>query len=103
LENAADEYGYDILLLTKYDPLAFSDAFRELEKLYGNSYPKSGNINTDYLNTHTPLSLRIQKFNQMASEWWKENKEIDKRYIGIKNLNDRIPLSKNSLSNEWIN
>ena len=43
-ENAADEYGYDLLLLTKYDPLAFSDAFRELEKLYGNSYPKSGNI-----------------------------------------------------------
>jgi beta-barrel assembly-enhancing protease len=102
-ENAADEYGYDLVLLTKYDPMAFSDAFRELQKLEGNKLRKSENIVSDYFQTHPPLALRIQKFSQMAALWWTENYDLDKRYIGIENLKVRIPFSKHSFSQEWIN
>jgi beta-barrel assembly-enhancing protease len=101
-ENAADEYGYHLLLLTRYDPMAFSDAFVELQKETGESYSQPGNIISDYRETHPPLPLRIQKFHQMASEWWKNHQGTDNRYIGTKNLNERMPLSKQAFRNEWI-
>jgi len=101
-ENDADEYGYDLLLLTKYDPMACSTAFIELQRQEGNQIPPSATIVSDYFSTHPPLPLRIQKFSEAASAWWNTNKDLVKRYVGIKNLNARIPLSEHSFENEWI-
>jgi beta-barrel assembly-enhancing protease len=101
-ENDADEYGYDLVLLTNYDPMAFSDAFVELQKFHGNESFRSSNIVSDYFSTHPPLTLRVLKFKQTALEWWIENKGINKRYVGIKNLNERMPLSEIVLPSEWI-
>lgn len=101
-ENDADEYGYDLIMLTNYDPMAFSDAFEELQKFHGNESSRSSNIISDYFSTHPPLTLRVIKFEQTALEWWIENKKSHKRYVGIKNLIERMPLSELSLPNEWI-
>lgn len=101
-ENNADEYGYELVLLTKYDPMAFSEAFVELQKQEGNHVSHSSTILNDYFSTHPPLPLRIQKFRENASDWWSTNKDLVKRYIGIKNLNARTPLNEHSFANEWI-
>jgi beta-barrel assembly-enhancing protease len=102
-ENSADEYGYDLVLLTKYDPMAVSDAFRELQKTDNSPRWQSGNIVSAYLETHPPLPSRIEKYNQWAMEWWLGHNSIDGRYIGNKNLNVRIPLSQQAFPNEWTN
>ncbi|MFZ9980904.1 MAG: M48 family metallopeptidase [Cyclobacteriaceae bacterium] len=101
-ENDADEYGYRLLLQTKYDPMAFSAAFVELQKAEGNAEEKYVDIFSDYFDTHPPLRLRILKFSSMASAWWIDNNEAGKRYNGIQNFNDRIPLTESSFSEEWI-
>ena len=101
-ENDADEYGYDLLLVTKYDPMAFSDAFVELQNAGGKQSQRSSSIVSDYFNTHPPLPLRILKFKQAASEWWIVNKNENKRYVGIKNLIERKPLSELTYPDEWI-
>lgn len=99
-ENDADEYGYDLLLLTEYDPAEFGNAFMQLQKAQETSTVRRGII-SDYFETHPPLQLRIEKFSQMASAWWIENKGISVRYVGTRNLSDRIPLSTKAFSKEW--
>lgn len=100
-ESDADDYGYSLLLLTPYDPMAFSDAFMELQKEEGNVQLKSGNIVSDYFDTHPPLPLRIEKYKVMASKWWETNHNNNKRYIGCENFKKRYPMSLHSFSNEW--
>ncbi len=99
-ENDADEYGYDVLLMTQYDPMECSGAFKQLQKECGSQIHKS-DIVSDYLDTHPPLPLRIEKFEQIAKQWWK-NHNGEKRYIGIKNLKERITLSQQVYPQEWI-
>ncbi|PBQ34013.1 peptidase M48 [Sphingobacteriaceae bacterium] len=101
-ENDADEYGYALLLNTKYNPMAFSEAFVELEKLEGRRTSRSTTIISDYLSTHPPLPLRISKFNQMAAEWWMVNKDLARRYVGVENLTCRVPLKEHSFPGEWV-
>lgn len=100
-ENDADEYGYALLLNTKYNPLAFSEAFVELEKSEAKQSLRSATIISDYFSTHPPLPWRISKFNQMAVEWWKANANLKERYSGAKNLHLRTPLTDHPFDGEW--
>ena len=99
-ENDADEYGFDLLQLTKYDPMEFSEAFKALQKEEGNENRRS-DIVSDYLDTHPPLPLRIEKFEQSAKVWWEEHTN-EKRYVGVKNLKDRISMDQQAYDAEWI-
>lgn len=98
-ENDADEYGYDLLVLTQYDPMGCSEAFKQLQKQEFKS--RQSTIVSDYLDTHPPLPLRIEKFGQNATQWWEEH-HGEKRYVGHKNLIDRISMSQQAHEFEWI-
>ncbi|MBC7451199.1 MAG: M48 family metalloprotease [Cytophagales bacterium] len=98
-ENDADEYGYDLLVLTQYDPMACCETFKQLQKQEFKS--RQSTIVSDYLDTHPPLPLRIEKSGQNASQWWEEHHD-EKRYVGHKNLVDRISMSEQAYENEWI-
>ncbi|MES2139652.1 MAG: M48 family metallopeptidase [Bacteroidota bacterium] len=98
-ENDADEYGYDLLVLTQYDPTACCESFKQLQKQEFKS--RQSTIVSDYLDTHPPLPLRIEKSGQNASQWWKEHQD-EKRYVGHKNLIDRISMREQAYENEWI-
>jgi beta-barrel assembly-enhancing protease len=99
-ENEADEYGYDLLVLTPYDPMECSGAFKQLQKEYGNEHRKS-DIISDYFETHPPLPMRIEKFEQNANQWWKEHKR-EKRYTGARNLRERITMAQQEYVEEWV-
>jgi predicted Zn-dependent protease len=99
-ENDADEYGYDLLVLTPYDPMGCTSAFKELQNQERYNYQKS-TIVSDYLDTHPPLSERIEKFGQNAHRWWEVHKG-EKRYVGSKNLRDRIIMNQQVFEFEWI-
>lgn len=98
-ENDADEYGYDLLVLTKYDPMECCEAFKQLQKKEFKS--RQSTIVSDYLDTHPPLPLRIEKSGQNASQWWEEHQD-EKRYVGHKNLIECISMSEKVYEFEWI-
>ena len=98
-ENDADEYGYDLLVLTQYDPMACCDAFKQLQKQ--GVISRRSSIVSDYLETHPPLVLRIEKYGQNASQWWSDN-EGERRYVGLKNFTDRISMTEQIYESEWV-
>ncbi|MES2284198.1 MAG: M48 family metallopeptidase [Bacteroidota bacterium] len=98
-ENDADEYGYDLLVLTQYDPMACCEAFKNLQKQEFKS--RQSTIVSDYLDTHPPLPLRIEKSGQNALQWWEEHQD-EKRYVGHKNLIDRVSMTEQAYEFEWI-
>lgn len=98
-ENDADEYGYDLLILTQYDPMEFSGAFKQLQKEQGIG-TRPSDIVSDYLDTHPPLPLRIEKFEHFAKQWREEHSD-ESRYVGVKNLKDRVSMTRQAFANEW--
>lgn len=73
-ENEADEYAFDLLLQTRYDPSAMGRAFgRLLSYEAGSSYsPRTGEkagIIKDYFRSHPRLATRKEKFEQEAKVW----------------------------------
>jgi predicted Zn-dependent protease len=104
-ENDADEYGYDLLLLTQYDPSGFGGAFNELYKYEVDSMKISQNKNADllrdYFMSHPPLPLRIEKFSEKAKIWW-DNHNSEKRYVGKTNLQYKVCFYDKPYSSEWI-
>lgn len=104
-ENDADEYGYDLLLLTQYDPSGFGGAFNELYHYVTDSMKisqhKKANPIRDYFMSHPPLPIRIEKFSAKAKVWW-QNSNNEKRYVGKINLQNRICFYKTKYNAEWI-
>lgn len=102
-ENDADEYAYDLILETQYDPRGVGGAFNQLEKYQGNyaSQKKNGvNVLRDYFSSHPPLTIRKAKFMGKAKIWWNKNPKIP-RYHGSKNLQELSPFHQVQYENEW--
>jgi len=105
-ENDADEYGYDLVVQTQYDPSEFGAAFTELYKFETNSMKIKQNKNADpirdYFMSHPPLPLRIEKFSEKARIWWDNNKNA-KRYVGKTNLQNKVCFYEVKYVAEWTN
>lgn len=105
-EDEADNYGYEMLLNTMYDPTAAEKAFRRLLKdsTVSRSRTKTSPRDpiSEYFMTHPYLELRAQKFGEKARVWWATH-EMEKRYAGVRNLNDRVPYATRQFSDEWVN
>lgn len=108
-EADADEYAYDLILKTQYDPAGVGNAFRRLWELHNppadsteNTAQKSrANVFRDYFITHPPLPLRIEKFDARAEQWWKDH-PAEKRYLGRSNLSTRTCFCKSVDEDEWL-
>ncbi|MGH7259344.1 MAG: M48 family metallopeptidase [Nitrospiraceae bacterium] len=94
LEDQADEYAYEMLLLTSYDPRgegeAFSHLLMYLENRHDHSTSQSSRANVlrDYFMSHPPLPLRKEKFSQHANAWWRTHPN-ERRFVGRANLKNR--------------
>ncbi len=103
-ENEADEYGYQLILQTQYDPDQFSGAFKMLYAWEKDSIKMDVNnhsdIIRDYYMSHPPMQLRISEFSEKSKIWWDEHPS-DKRYIGAVNLKNRKPFTEIVYDNEW--
>lgn len=104
-ENDADEYGYELLTLTEYDPSGFGRAFSELYTYETDSMKikqnKNASLIRDYFLSHPPLPLRIEKFTEKAKLWWKTH-SYEKRYLGKFNLQNKICYYDVKYNSEWI-
>jgi Zn-dependent protease with chaperone function len=103
-EDEADEYAFDMLLNTQYDPRALGEAFTELLKYYeaqGIEEEETANLFRDYFSTHPPIKLRIEKFKEEADLWWEYHRE-EKRYRGRLNLIHLLPFDEKNFGEvEW--
>jgi beta-barrel assembly-enhancing protease len=103
-EEEADQYAFDLLLQSRYDPMAMSSAFSSLHKWLEtkNLREDSGIADPirDYFLSHPPLVLRIEKYNEKAKAWRMKNPE-ESRYKGEMNLKKRTPLSQTEIIAEW--
>src|SRR6185312_993288 len=104
-ENEADEYGYQLLLLTSYDPAGFANAFKHLYTFQTDSMQRPershAELVRDYFMSHPPLPLRIQEFEEKAKVWASDH-QGDKRYVGTRNFAERVPFSEKAYPQEWI-
>ncbi len=103
-ETEADEYAFELVLNTEYDPAGFGNAFKNIKKYSDSKNPsgkkeKKSNIVKDYFASHPLIKNRIEKYSEKARVWKKSHSK--KRYVGIKNLNNRITFYQKKYSDEW--
>ena len=104
VEDEADEYAYELLASSKYDPLGVGRSFcslRQYKEKTGAPTPQHANIMRDYFMSHPPLEIREVKFSERAAAWWRRN-PAERRYVGQQNLINRKTLNTLDASTEWI-
>ncbi|OHD07346.1 MAG: hypothetical protein A2Y34_10185 [Spirochaetes bacterium GWC1_27_15] len=105
IESEADEFSYQNLLQTKYDPYSLTDSFKclkEYDVKENLSTKTTTNVIIDYFSSHPYLELRIEKFEEEAKLWWQYNKDA-KKYTGTKNLETRTTFyQKDFGETEWV-
>ena len=106
-ENESDEYSYDLILNTTYDPVGVGAAFSSLREHQASQDPdeqrfenESLDVFRDYFMSHPPLNLRIAKFSEKAKLWWRRYPKA-RRYVGRENLIKRQSFFSVPLDSEW--
>jgi Zn-dependent protease with chaperone function len=101
-EGDADDYGYDLLLGTSYDPRGMGKAFANLKQSSGGREEKKNlDVMQDYFSTHPALDIRIEKFSAKANVWWSEHSG-EQRYVGEQNLIERKSFYIEQKPAEWV-
>jgi predicted Zn-dependent protease len=100
-EDEADEYAFQLILETEYDPSALGKAFQRLSDSYPDKETRKNNVLMEYFQSHPHTKLREEKFKEKSKAWWILH-ESEKRYVGIKNLQERTNYKDNQLTEEWI-
>lgn len=102
-ENDADVFSYNQIVHSSYDPFSLANAFSSLQEVsrsVANSSNQRANLLRDYFSSHPPLAMRIEKYNQEALHWWKNNPQ-KKRYAGKRNLQEKQTLQQVEHLQEW--
>lgn len=99
-EHEADDYSFNLLLNSRYDPAASGRVFRALNSLQPD--PDAGRADPlrDYLISHPPGPLRQAEFEQRAEAWWSRNRS-KRRYLGVRNLRQLQSLDQLDDAREW--
>ncbi len=103
-EDEADEYGYELLQQSAYDPRGAGKAFQMLEDYMnanGMGEDQKANPVRDYFSSHPPIAVRRAKFQELARVWWLAH-PTEKRYVGILNLEKRAAMSAAKLPEEYV-
>jgi predicted Zn-dependent protease len=99
-EDEADEYAFDLVLLTDYDPSGEGKSFKRLKETYSNRESREANIIKEYFQSHPYTEIRMEKFLEKAKLWWRLNQ--GKKYIGSENYLQRKDYNEMKLDSEWI-
>ena len=103
MEHEADEYAFELLTNSRYDPRGVGHAFDSLEaylETRGGRMPMHAIPLRDYFSSHPPLPVRADEFTQRADAWWRRHRD-ERRYVGRKNLSARVSLVSHPLDAEW--
>jgi beta-barrel assembly-enhancing protease len=90
-EDDADNYAFEILKISQYDPSAEGKVYNEFiawQKKHNEETRQKADVVRDYFLSHPPLEIRAVKFTEKAKLWWEDNPN-ERRYIGVRNLKER--------------
>ncbi len=105
-ENEADNYAFQVMENLPYDPACLSSAFQRLLDFQntfaaGPNTPEEADIIRDYLSSHPPVKIRIEKYAAQAAKWWRQSQGREQRYVGKKNLVNQQAFPKKQYADEW--
>ena len=104
MEHEADEFSFELLSNSRYDPRGVGRAFTSLidyVSLAGEASPQYAEPIRDYFTSHPPLELRADEFGQRAEAWWMRH-EGESRYVGARNLQARLAMTAREFTEEWV-
>lgn len=99
-EDEADDYSFDLLKISSYDPAGLGSAFEKLEQAGSGSDSKNADVLREYFQSHPYTELRKEKFTEKAVVWWKLHPK-EKRYIGKVNIQNHVPKLEKEYESEW--
>jgi predicted Zn-dependent protease len=104
-EAEADAFAFKAIIRTAYSPSSVAGSFVCLERFVESSGDTSGgersaDLLRDYFMSHPPLQLRASKYEADAKRWWTKNSGA-RRYVGKKNLNNRVSFLQKPWDDEW--
>jgi beta-barrel assembly-enhancing protease len=103
IEDEADQYGYELMLNSRYDPRGMGGSFASLLQYQTRKLttpPPHADPLRDYFTSHPPLAIREAQFTARATQWWNQH-ENERRYVGRQNLVDRKSLADLDYAGEW--
>lgn len=104
MEHEADDYAFELLTNSRYDPRGAAGSFRSLlayTATIGERTPQHAGLIRDYFQSHPPLELRAGEFGQRADAWWLRNAG-QRRYAGVRNLRALAALPGSEFAEEWV-
>ena len=106
-EDQADEYAYEFLIHSSYDPRGVGESFAQM-LTYGQgkkgltAKESRANVLRDYFMSHPPLAIRKEKFMERANAWWRAH-PTERRYVGKWNLERRKSFYDfSNIETEWV-
>jgi len=104
MEHEADAYAFELLTNSRYDPRGQAGSFEALltySAEHGSGTLEHASPIRDYFTSHPPLEVRAAEFGQRADAWWLRHRDA-RRYVGVRNLQALVSLSRHELPDEWI-
>lgn len=104
-EHEADDYAFDLLSASAYDPagvgLGFASLLRSTEGVELDGAPRPGDLLGELARSHPPTTTRWMDYRERAEAWWSGHPS-ERRYVGRANLSQRKPLTVMDLPQEWV-
>lgn len=103
MEHEADEYAFELLTNSRYDPRGEPGSFRSLQdwaSAHGEQAPQTASPFRDYFTSHPPLEIRANEYRGRAAAWWARHPD-ERRYVGVRNLGALVALPRHELEAEW--
>lgn len=100
-EDEADEYAYNLILSSEYDPTGVFKVFKRLDTFNMSGDQSETNPFRDYFSSHPSLQSRISKFHSKSSQWWTLNPNAV-RYEGIQNLAEMVNVKEKRYAHEAV-
>lgn len=98
-EDEADAYAFDLLLESRYDPRALAEMLINLSITSDHTDEQNFDSLRDYLSSHPPIALRIEKYTRKADKWWRKNPDAI-RYTGTNNWKNKTVLNSQNTYDE---
>jgi predicted Zn-dependent protease len=103
MEHEADEYAFELLTNSRYDPRGEPGSFRSLlawEGARAPAAPQTASPIRDYFTSHPPLEVRADEYRGRADAWWARHPG-ERRYVGVRNIGALVSLPRHELRDEW--
>jgi len=105
LEHEADDYAFELLANSRYDPAGESGAFRSLQRWEQRARvagtPQRASPMRDYFTSHPPLEIRSAEYAGRAQAWWARHPQA-RRYVGQRNLAGMVARRDHDIAAEWV-